>query len=136
MQTTLVTLTIFFQTLCLLALTTLTHLLVLHPQTKSVNLSHFLTLHLHLLLESMTHRMSVPSKRLNNSLLVLILIAYIIAAIVTITALTAEHLLLKALAVQLKATRTLTVTTYLFLFLHLLLLVINMRDYYYIAGTF
>ncbi len=80
--------------------------------------------------------MSVSSKRLNNSLLVLILITYIIAAIVTITALTAEHLLLKALAVQFKTTRTLTVTTYLFLFLHLLLLVINMRDYYYIAGTF
>lgn len=80
--------------------------------------------------------MCISSKRLDDRLLVLLLILLNIAATMAIATFVTIHLFLEALTVQFETSWSFAVAAKSFLLCeYLLFLLINLRDYYYIPGT-
>jgi ERCC4-type nuclease len=107
----------------------------MHSQAESLLLRYVLPLLL-LMFEAMCGCMGISRQSLNDSLMMLSLVADCISTIQTITPRTTKHLLLKALTVQFQTPRTFAITADLLLLLLTLLFILHMRNYYYIPRTF
>ncbi len=83
----LVALAVFLQTFCLLALASLTHLLVLHTQTKTLALFYVLVVGQLGVLEPVGVGVGVSGQSLNYGLLVLLLVGGVVAAVEAIAGL-------------------------------------------------
>lgn len=81
----------------------------------------------------MGERVGIAGQGFDDSLLVLVLVAYVVSTILAVAMLSTEHFLLETVAVEFQAPRTLAVAANLNLLLHLPLLVIHLRNYYYVA---
>ena len=84
----------------------------------------------------MAHGVGIPSQGIDNSPLVLIFVSRVVPTAMAVACFAAEHLLLKALAVELEAPGPLAVAAYFLLLLYPILLIVDMRNDYYIARTF
>jgi hypothetical protein len=105
----LVALAVFLQTFCLLALAPLTHLLVLHTQTKTLALFYVLVVGQLGVLEPVGVGVGVSGQSLNDGLLVLLLIGGVVAAVEAIAGLWAEGFLLETFTVKFQTSRTFAV---------------------------
>jgi hypothetical protein len=115
----LIAFTIFLQAFGLFTFTSLFDSLRLNPQAKPLSFWQILSFFIN-------EPMDVPRKCVNDSLLMLLFISSMVSTGMAVAAFRAEELLLKALAVELEASRSFAVTTHLFIshchFLSLLLI--------------
>lgn len=130
--TALIAFTVFLQTLGLLALAAFPYFLVLNPEAKDLIFRCFLLRSL-LVIEAMTDRVCVSGQRLDDCLLMLFFIVDVVAAVLTVALLAAEHLLLETVAVELETAGSFAVATQFNFLLQMFFFVIYLGNYYDVA---